>query len=315
MKEKDIRLHLLRWLFMFGVLIHHSRFVSRYNPNTLEWIDLLQKLSGGCVVGFFAISGYLAAHSRHMTEFVRRRAVRLIVPYVACSTLMFVASTVVLAIYPITAGGADCRLFAKNLLLGQGYGPQYYYLFYLFCIEIGFHPAIKLGLTLHVFLLAFIAALVTTLACKMRIFPVGPELSNVPCYCLSYLGGSLLRHRYCISRSKVTAMAALVLTALVVAGFSGQTYWLQVFSPIALWGLVYWIPSQQHQLSWLLALNPGAVYLWHTPIVMPACSVILERIGIDEMFNCWLTILAAIVLSLLFDKLLSYIPYGRYVRL
>lgn len=137
----------LKGLAIIGVVLLHMSFNSRFDLQTLQTINILQKCFGWSVVAFFFASGLTAKPTNNLSQlrhFIIIRTKRLLIPYlVFCvsykiifQVLAYLGSTPSTAL-PISALGI-LRFFTAPI------GPQFYFLPYLLLVSTLVRPLIVL---------------------------------------------------------------------------------------------------------------------------------------------------------------------------
>lgn len=316
---RDQTIETLRWIAILAVVAHHAVFPDRYSASTLEGIATLKRCLAWCVPAFFAISGALLRPRRPFAEFVSQRSRRLLVPYLCMSLASFAA------MWCLNAAGVyrihDPRelgfgLLVRKIVFLEGFGPQLYFLSYLFVVSI-------LVFALRRFLspAAVVVLLVACLwaQCRWAFWPggsIGPGLDKVLLFSIPFA----LAHWLAGLKAEGSDRAWMVLggsTLLAVAvGTVSRTAWpVEIVVPFWLYlGL-----TRVDLPSWLARArdrwSSGAVFLWHAPVLLPAVSILLQRGGIVQGWNFALSCILVVPASLLVDHLARKAGLGRFLSL
>jgi hypothetical protein len=319
---KDMIIELLRWLAMIGVLIQHSNFVGRYSDRTVAAITMAQQLTAWCVLLFFSVSGYLTSdRGAPFVEVVRRRARRLLVPFVLCSTVSFLGMLLIrrLGIYQSADAAADLtwRALGERLVLLQGFGPQYYFLPYLFLAAVG---AAALGRFISGAQTFVLCAVVLALQCALAApppFTTGYGLDRIPLYALAFALGRVLRPENArFHRPVLLALAATTVVALGLVAAGIHALWLvHLGVPVWMYLVLRRLGAGPHIPARLVSQSTGAVYLWHAPIILPACTVMLARAHITEGLNLVTAWAVTIAICLALHAALGKLRLQSYLSL
>ena len=293
-----------------GVLFVHMAFTSRFDAPTLASIETLRQIFGWCVLAFFFASGFLHRGKNpaieRWTDFAKKRARRLLVPCLAFSwayklALLAVASAGMLAAPPFRSPVTPIALLREAFTPAA---PQFYFLVHLFIVAVAVHSLLRsriLEREIAPWLLA--AILVQSYWLLPLDKPHGEELSHLPLYATAYLIGMLSAHPADRShRARMERWAGAILlgaSCVSIAVFRPQV--LHVAIPVLLLQVAMRLPARIQSPCTFLGRHAGAIYAWHTPIVMPVLSVLLTKIPLTG----WPLILAMTIATLGISLLLS----------
>jgi fucose 4-O-acetylase-like acetyltransferase len=318
-RGRDQTIETLRWIAILAVVAHHAVFPERYSASTLEGIATFKRWIAWCVPAFFAISGAFLRPERPFVEFISQRSRRLLVPFLCMSLASF------LAMWCLNAAGIyrihDPRelgfgLLVQKLVFLVGFGPQLYFLTYLFVVSLLVYGMRRF---LSAAAVAILLAAALWAQCRWAFWPegsLGPGLDKVLLFSMPFA----LAHWLVESREARPAVAWTVLGASTVlaigAGYATATAWpVEIVAPF--W--IYLGLSRIRLPSWLARArdrwSPGAVFLWHAPLLLPAVSIVLQRVGIVEGWNFCFSCLLVVPASLLADHLARKAGLGRFLSL
>ncbi|HNY32489.1 MAG TPA: acyltransferase [Fibrobacteria bacterium] len=317
-KDRDLAIEALRWIAILAVVFHHGISLSRHSQDTIEVVRQVKAWLGWCVPAFLAVSGAFVPRGRPFLEFVSTRARRLLVPFVSVSTLSWMGFSLIAMVFHLSADAhlLDFQGFLLKMVFLEGFGPQLYFLTYLFfvaCIWRGLSAFLSWGAVVGV-LVCFLVA-----QCHWFIEPLGllgPGLDKPIPYALCFALGAWLYQAKSESRlaalswlvvlSAAAGTAAVLLHAVwpieIVAG-----PWIYVALTLLKPGS--WIPKT------LWEWNSAAVYLWHAPIILMGFSVGLDAIGVRDGWNFVASCILSVPSSLVLDKFVSRTPLYPLMRL
>jgi peptidoglycan/LPS O-acetylase OafA/YrhL len=300
----------IKGLAILGVLFIHMAFTSRFDAATLGKVHLLQSLFAWCVLAFFVASGFLHRSSGSAAEnwksFLSKRAWRLLVPCAAFSwgykALLFAASRAGLmdpALLPsFTTPGDILRVILTPA------APQFYFLVDLFAIAVVVHLLLRIPVFARPLALWLLAAVLLQ---SYWLFPLekphGEALTQLPLYTAAYLlGFQIARHDHDRNLVSLIRDPGFLLFGASLASLSfSKPGLLHLGVPLLLLGIMRLAPGLSAPPLSLLGRRSGAVYAWHTPILMPAISIILAK----SPLTGWPLILAITVLTLTVAVLLD----------
>lgn len=260
-------------------------FTSRFDPATLASIAMLQRLFAWCVLAFFFASGFLHRGDEpveSLTGFARKRARRLLVPCLAFSWAYKIAMLggasfgimpSPLSHVPRTAMGWLAEIFTPAI-------PQFYFLVHLFIVAVGIHALLRLHMMRTEFSRWLLAAIFLQSYWLLPLDrPHGEALSQIPLYSAAYLLGMQFAkfvndpHR----RWKTHALGAALLgiSWLTIAIFHQPM--LHLVAPLLVVSFASRLPDRVQMPLTFLGRRSGAIYAWHTPIVMPLLSLVLAK--------------------------------------
>jgi len=317
-RTRDFGIESLRWIAIVAVVMHHGVFRQRQSPETVEQIMRLKEWIEWCVPAFFYLSGLLfrSGTSALSASYLATRAKRLLVPYAIVSTLAFAA---LLALHH---SGIWSYPRPEELRLGHffrltawlvGFGPQFYFLPYLFLVGLA---AALLAWKVPARWMSTVAAALFALCGFGWLMPetvLGPGLERVPAFLLAFALGVSDRGWTGKGRHVHFAGALLVLGGI---GLGLGTWWpVSIWIPLALYRILGLLPARRVIEALDRVGNPGAIFLWHAPILLPAASFLLGRLGVLDWSNYLLSVSVACLGALAVDSIIRKIPVLRLARL
>lgn len=316
-RKRDFAIEALRWIAIVAVVLHHGISRQRQSPETVDQILLFKNWIEWCVPAFFYISGQLfrPPTAGSFAGHILGRARRLLVPYALVSSLSFAL------MWALHNSGAwthsqpqelQFEMFLHQMAWLAGFGPQLYFLPYLFVIGIlaGLLCLLVPGRWLS--LSAFAVFLACGFGWMMPTTVLGPSLQRVPVFLLAFCLG--ISDRSWGTRSHLHLAVAL-LSSIGVAVAIRSAWPISVAAPLVLYRILSHIPLEPAIRRLERLGNPGAIFLWHAPILLPAASMTLGRVGVLDWPNYLLSVAAACVGAILVDKLVARIPVLRHSRL
>lgn len=295
-RSREGAIDAFRWICILAVLVQHSVFPTRQSTETVAALLVAKEWLSWCVVGFFLVSGWLANPRDAGWNGIRTRTSRLLKPFLGVN-LVLALSLVAMAFaglaVPQDYQPLDPWFHVRQLVSLQGLGPQFYFL-----------PCLLLlgGLSLVVVRMfgrrwaVVVATAIATVMALVHGIPeaaYGSQLDRYPLYALSFCLGMALRED---PRSKlVWGLVAIGLVGgVALAASDGATSLF--FATLSVPLFVGFRSLVRGPVAWLVPWSSGALFLWHSPLVMTACSMALARLGCGdglELLGMWIgTILA-----------------------
>lgn len=277
---RDEALDALKALAIIGVLFAHMSFTSRMSARTLSWIVVFQQSFGWCVTGFFFCAGVLTRVGGEglagCFSFALKRTRRLLVP---CLVFSLTYKCCLLIIHIVFHSSSPepripCDASGWIQFLFSPVGPQFYFLHYLFVLSVLAVFAIRLFKNLTALSWVVLAGcFVFYFIQQAPSASYGSAWNLLPGYLLSYWGG-LLAGRGFLERP-VWWITASVLVACGCV-FKKTFVFAHLFIP----ALLYWL--LQHlslgDCMKFIGQKSGAIYVWHDPLLLPACSILATKL-------------------------------------
>jgi surface polysaccharide O-acyltransferase-like enzyme len=317
--ERDRAIEMLRWVSMLAVVAHHAVFPGRYSPRTLQAIAHFREFVAWCVPAFFAISGALLRTEGSYAAFAAVRSRRLLVPYLTVSVLSFSAMCAVAASglrFLRDSSSLDPKLFLVKILVLEGYGPQLYFLTYLFVVSL-----IVAGLRRFLSAWATTILLVVLLVLQSALWlaprgSLGPGLDKFILFSVPFALGHWLAQLKRTSPRGAWLVLSVSTLVSAVASLAFRIAWpFEIVVPFWIYLLLSRSGLPRLGASFLDRWSSGAVFLWHAPLVLPALSISLDRIGVTQGWNYAFSCLLSVPLSLGIDRLVRRIGLGGLISL
>ena len=313
--RRDSSLDALKWISIIGVISFHLYFPNRYSAATIQGIELVNHVFGWCVLSFFSISGYLARTKQPVTSYIKLRAPRLLVPYFLVSLASYAVLVAInrFGIYR-TPDILDPLHFASLLYSLQGFGPQLYFLPYLFLIGLVW-TLLSRWFSPSVILVGNVVALGLQCLYLPPAQAHGAGIDRILLYAVAFSLGAFLRHHHLADVAKVRLVAVGFALGLILLAITRLEILIHLFSPPIIYLAMRRLPANFTSVFSNPFLNPGAVYLWHCPILLPTFSVVLYKAGIYEGLNALLACVFAVLGSLAIHFILGKCKLQPYFSL
>lgn len=314
-RSREGAIDAFRWICILAVLVQHSVFPSRQSTDTVAALLVAKEWLSWCVVGFFLVSGWLANPRDAGWNGIRNRTSRLLKPFLGVNVvlaLILVAMSYAGLPIPQDYQPLDPWFHVRQLVSLQGLGPQFYF---LPCLLILGGIALVVVRMLGRRWAVVVAVAIATLAATIHGIPeaaYGAQLDRYPLYALSFCFGMALRED---PRSKlVWSLVVIGLVVGVVLATRGEatTIFFAVLSVPLFMGFRSLVRGP---VSWLVPWSSGALFLWHAPLVMTACSMLMAKLGYGdgwELVGMWL---GTIVVCQLLHRIVRRTRLATYLTL
>ncbi|RYZ75084.1 MAG: hypothetical protein EOP91_00050 [Lysobacteraceae bacterium] len=285
---------LLRHMLAMAVIIQHMHSESRYSLATnLQIADVVYWIDGA-VVGFFALSGYFFSNAKPLSEYLKGRVVRLLVPFLVFSLAYAVALAVL--------GKSDLWPGLWKTVTLHGSGMQLYFLPYLLLVVGTYATYSKLAPSLASNVKADVLIALVLLGATLANGSdesTGAGIIMLPLYALAFLLGRLVKSWNSAGYRNYVLLALLYGVGMWDHRFMDMALAISLLL-IAI-GFERWAPDRR-------LAGSGGVYLLHTPIVNFAISTVLVHFGLVQIPNVILSVILTyalcLLLTLAFDHLL-----------
>jgi peptidoglycan/LPS O-acetylase OafA/YrhL len=311
--ERVPELDALRGIAIVGVLVLHSSFESRFSPGTMALQATMARLFDWAVLAFFFSSGLLHDRFVPFAVILKKRSVSLLATFVLYNVFYNICFAAIDALGWVHKGHLD--LSPAFLVAGLFQSPafQLYFLPYLFVIAIGVSALEKLSPHHPGWVYAVLLVMVLAFYID-RGYPeisFGPAWSKLPLYLAAFLTGVAGRPFFKVPLASPWMALAALSVMLGVLGFC-RIRAVSLFVPPLVAGVAGAVRTirQSKPLLWMGKMS-GSIYLWHTPVMLPAITRLLAHCGIPSLFNFFgsiaLTLSACIVLRVGLDRLFTRI--------
>ena len=316
----------LRGLAIFGVLVLHSCFENRFTRETMVVQTIMARLFDWSVLAFFYCSGYLHDRSVPFAVAVKKRAKSLLLPFFLYNALyaMFFAVAIPMNWVQNVSFEINSHWLANGLVLSPAF--QLYFLLYLFLISTFVSGVDELPKPYDGWVYWFLLAMVLAFY-LIRGYPessCGQYYTRIPLYLAAFLAGAISRPFFeqHLKNNHAWMLAVALVTVLVMLVYL-QRLCLSLMVPPLLVGLARTVPKiMNSRVLLLMGALSGSIYLWHTPILLPACTRLLAHFGVPSLINLFASIGLTVVICLLvrlgfdsfYNKVLKTHP-PRYITL
>lgn len=285
----------VKGIAIVGVVCIHLGFKDRFDSDAMRLADMLRFLGGWSVLGFFFCAGFAQSVRKveeSLSHFVRRRALRLLVP---CAFLSLTNRLLL----SLTAGLGLSSQVKMNLLEWLTPAPpQFYFLSFLFFVSVvGEIGARRFTNMVNFFGAGSLLLSVSAAVVQQSQAPHGPDWRLLPIYGAAYGLGFVFADR--VRRPEAPGagywLAALgvVLVPLVLLAES-ELAWLLV-PPGAFLLLNLGCLRPITKVLAFLGVQSGKIFVWHAPILAPAIVMGLTKSGL----NGWSVVCSTVVLAIL----------------
>lgn len=292
----------LRGIAIFGVLVLHSNFTSRFSEQALAVQGTMARLFDWAVLAFFFCSGFLHKKTDSLAVTAKKRFVSLMIPFFLYNAFYNLAFAVLARFGLVSSQQADGNLARLAVALISSPAFQLYFLPYLFLISVGICALDKLtqrhGRTFYGGLLVLAAAFYA-----WRGYPEishGHAWEKIPLYVSMFLAGIMARPFLERSRGNAYGIAIVFGIVLCVLFFSRRPFASVLVPPV----LLAWIMAApgiaRSKLLMLMGRMSGSIYVWHTPLLLPFATILLARLRAPSLVvlfgSLLLTLCACLVL-------------------
>jgi peptidoglycan/LPS O-acetylase OafA/YrhL len=298
---------MVRGIAIIGVVFLHSSFASRFDAPALAVCATLGTLFDWAVLAFFFLSGLLQDEAQPITGFLRKRFRSLVVPFLVCNFFYNLA----FGLLQVTTG-RHCGGFQWHpslLLFGWFHSPafQLYFLPYLFGIAVTLFLLCKV-IPIRGRWLMLILGFVSMVTFYQHVgwpgWSYGPELTKLPLYFIAFLMGVV--GRPVLKEKPSPSLLLPLLICVPLALLSGHLSLLSLLVP----PLLYISASLVH-LWWNatflqeIGRSSAAIYLWHTPILLPAFTAIFALAHVSALANLGLSVGITIAVCVVLRKVVN----------
>lgn len=300
----------IKGLAIIGVLIAHLSFEGRFDTTTLDLVNQLQILFGWCVIAFFFCSGILVKNQpktiQEMYDFIQKKFVRLIIPYVIFNVLNKIALTVY-GKYTIPKNVVESIMFFVSPIF------QYYFLCYLFVISV---LVCILGMYFskhQILMLSGLVLSVSYLFVKVPQLAYGPIYALLPIYIFSYVMGYALSEQY--EDINLFFYLIILVPIMFTAILSNSFLVWYTFVPLVLLRLFCKFPAVTSLFNQTqLGKYSSSIFVWHTPILMPFLSIVFVKLIGGQPIVILGVIVFTIFICLIINQIILKYDYLRFLR-
>jgi len=300
-KIRTRQVDVVRGIAIIGVVFIHSSFESRFDSSTLSVCAFLSIWFDWAVLAFFFLSGLLLDERLSATVFLKKRFQSLLIPF-------FFYNGLYNSVF-LFWQNANRRFFAGGtgkfdwLWLSWFHSPafQLYFLPDLFAIMVVIFflgQWIKWRGTGWLLIVNFALMVMFYQHLGWPSQSHGPEWTKLPLYFVAVLlgvaGRTILREP-----PKLPFVLSLIIITML-ALISGQPCLQSLLLPPLLYLAVSKVsPVRESKLLQKIGRSSGAIYLWHTPILLPACTTMLAALHVPSMVNFGISVVLTITVCVL----------------
>ncbi|WP_159018153.1 acyltransferase family protein [Algibacter sp. L3A6] len=312
MKKNEVEC--LKGLAIIGVIFAHMNFKGRFDDSTLILVNYLQIIFGWCVIAFFFCSGLLAKNVDRflLKQLIFKRFKRLIVP---CIVFTITYKLIIFGLYYSGLFGWKNPLPENKLTLLYPVGPQFYFLIYLFIIQL-IVSFLQLYFSRKVLLImASIVLPILYFIIDSPKYSYGGEINLVPFYIYSYIIALFVSENKSIRNIDYYVLLILVLAFLSLSFNIKMIILIQLYIPILLWLILKKYNSITVNFNKLsIGKYSGAIYVWHAPILLPFLSITCVKLFGSKTLVIFPILIITILISIFLGKLTSRYSFLKIWR-
>ncbi|MEI8122065.1 MAG: acyltransferase family protein [bacterium] len=313
-RPRDHALDLLKGIAILSVVLLHLP-PSRFTPANCSYLPNAQAAVSWCVLAFFFVSGRLCptadSFSREFVVQLLDRARRLLIPCVAFSLLYRFLLALLSAMgfissysfkFPHDITGWALWVFTPA-------PPQLYFLPFLLIVQAVAMLTWAAGGRYSVLIGCFLAPLLFYLAGFFgvaRLPLYGDRADLFPLYLAMFAHGFASRAFPVLVRWQGVLAVCLLAGAAAVWRHCPQL--LFIAAPCVIYLALGWIQLGGNNLLAMLGRHSAGIYVWHTPIILPATALFWTHLFGGNPLTLVLTLVTTIALSLLAAKAAKQIP-------
>lgn len=291
---------LLKHLFAIAVILMHMHSYARYSETTNQDLLGLSDYIDGAVFGFFLISGYLFKLQSSILGYIKKQAVRLLVPFILFS-ILYTSIFVLIGKIEVIEG-------IKKALFLHGVGMQLYFLPYLFLISVVYACVYeKLGLRKNNVHLVFLILIILISIFLPTESSTGAHWKLLPFYFSAYVIGRVLK----IYDTSNNFWGVLITVLSILIGFVDNR-----FFDLAVVLFLFIFIKYFFLLKTIRLPGSGGVYLLHTPLINFSISIFLDYLGLHQKWNIFASVLVTYIFCLMFTLLvIRFFPKYKWLLL
>jgi fucose 4-O-acetylase-like acetyltransferase len=299
--QRISELDILRGIAIFGVLVIHSSFEGHFTKETMAIQAIMARFFDWAVLAFFFNSGFMHDRSASFTMTVKKRARSLLVPFLLYDIFYNLCLLGVKAMGWSHVGILDINFQSIGAALLRPPAFQLYFLPYLFLVSIGVCGLEKLIERRYKwgYAATFLLVIFFYLDQGYPETSHGSDYHKLPMYLAMFMIGIVSRPLI----MKPCARPWLVVVALfVVLGVlvSFRFYEASLLVPPLLTATAGAFRAVcQSKLLLCMGNMSGSIYVWHTPLILPAISRLLACCGTSSLLNLFGSILLTLTTCML----------------
>lgn len=292
----------MRGIAIVGVIFLHSNFQSRFDSQTLALCEILAIWFDWAVLAFFFLSGLLLDEKQGSVWFLKKRFHSLVIPFLFYNLFYNIAFGVMEALTGKDFVDYQQGFSAIWLSFLSSPAFQLYFLPYLFIILVGaFYLCKLIEERWHGWLLIIGFAVMVAFYQRLG-WPEdshGPEWIKLPLYSVALLSGVV--GRTVLYKKNISVVIAFLLICIFLT--THQLCLRSLLIPPLLYLAVSFIHFlRESKLLQEIGRSSGAIYLWHTPIMLPAFTTILAFCQVPAMMNLAMSLILTVSVCILFRR-------------
>jgi peptidoglycan/LPS O-acetylase OafA/YrhL len=301
-KDKRIsELDILRGAAIFGVLVIHSSFEGHFTEETMALQAIMSRLFDWAVLAFFFSSGFMHDISASFAVTLKKRTLSLLVPFFLYNVFYNLCFFWVEAMGWSHVGGSDTNSKSIGGFFLWSPAFQLYFLPYLFMISIGVSGMEKLIQRRYKwgYFAIFFLVMIFYLDHGYPEASHGADFRNLPMYLAMFMIGVISRPFIKEPFSNPLLIVVVLVAVLGILVFSRFCEASLLVPPLltAMAGAISTI--RQSKLFLCLGNMSGSIYVWHTPLILPAISRLLAYGGVPSLLNLFGSIVLTLAICIL----------------
>jgi len=314
--DRNQALDALKGVAIVGVLFVHMGFQNRFPESVMHMISSAQLWLAWCVMAFFFAAGLLTPFESIdfmiFKAYVLKRAARLLLPCIVFSLSYKIILNIIFYTFSI---GKPCYIDKGDFhsmisFVFAPVGPQFYFLPYLFFISV-----LTVGLMLFIkdpgLMLCGVSllCLIFYINSSIPAFACGPDFLLLPAYLLNYVLGLA-----CRKDTPCHWIHFLIFTfCIIVMCFTKNSFFYAYYSaPLAIYLLLTFIKCPNG--ATFLGRKAGAIYVWHDPLILPICSILVAKIFVSTGLQVIIIMIGGIVISIALGEMTKRVTFLKYYR-
>tara|TARA_R110000850_G_scaffold125699_5_gene244225 strand:+ start:86 stop:1075 length:990 start_codon:yes stop_codon:yes gene_type:complete len=313
--NRQLSIDWLRGISIIGVLILHSGFEGRLDENTLRLWTSASTLVEWAVLAFFFASGLLQNPNEAICSVLRKRSITLLVPFVIYHVIY------TLLLFALNSTGIGTQHIQSFDLNTQLLIPWPSPAFQLYFLPVLFVVMLTASIVTNTFpkLSKWIAVIIILGAAVFYCvegFPNsahGAEFNKWPLYFASFWIGFLSKGEKLDRPCWRFPLFAICMSIIFTAATRGSGW------PIAIPPLL-WYGATISPRGWIAPLantigqSAGSIYLWHTPILLPAITIALSYLSIPSLL-IWLSSISLSIVVCIGIRISISLAFRRWFKI
>ncbi|EHZ7343041.1 acyltransferase family protein [Vibrio vulnificus] len=278
-ENRNKNIDFLRGIAIVGVVLIHSYFPNKMSDETLSIVANFQYYFNWVVLAFFYSSGYFSTWHIDKSK-IKKLFIKLIIPCLFFSIFYLIVKVIVFYF-----GGFNSLTIESIFLNAMPMAPQFYFLLYLFIVIVISH-------ILNIWFLILASSLIV-LFIPTPSYLYGSDITLIPFYFLSYAFGYISHHK---------SNYIVFTTVAIISVIKADAMYLFLLTPSLIMVLSRYVNGIIYNITTYLGRRSLAIYVLHTPIILPLLMGIMTKISNYSLLNFIISVGLTIVLSIfIFD--------------